>query len=79
MEPAIFFEKYLIMDDQKNSVVKELQIRSLFEKQSDYEFWKEQPFQKRLEALETLRQQYILWKYGTKQRFQRVYKIIKLS
>jgi hypothetical protein len=32
-----------------------------------------------LEALEELRMQYIIWKYGTEQGFQRVYRIVELS
>ncbi len=60
-------------------VQKTLKIVSLNDKQSDYEFWKTQSIEKRLETLEMLRQQYINWKYGTQQRFQRVYRIIELS
>ena len=56
-----------------------LRIVDLNAKQSDFAFWQTQPFYKRLEALETLRKQYIIWKHGSEQRFQRVYRIIELS
>jgi len=44
---------------------------------SDFSFWETQSFEKRLKTLEEIRQEYIVWKYGNKQRFQRVYSIIK--
>ena len=39
--------------------------------------WKTQSFEHRLKTLEEIRQEYIEWKYGNKQRFQRVYSITK--
>ena len=56
-----------------------VEIFSLKEEKSDYEFWRQQPVEKRLEALENMRQQYIKWTYGSEQGFQRVYRIIELS
>ena len=50
---------------------------SMKEAQSDFAFWQSQPPEKRLEALENIRQEYIRWKYGTQPRFQRVYRIVK--
>lgn len=47
------------------------------EKQSDFEFWQSQSYQKRLETLETIREEYHGWKYDTKPRFQRVLRIVK--
>jgi len=47
------------------------------DKHSDFLFWQSQSFEKRLETLETIRQEYISWKYDSKPRFQRVFKIIK--
>ena len=44
---------------------------------SDFSFWKTQSYEQRLKALEEIRQEYIEWKYDNKQRFQRVYSIIK--
>ncbi len=44
---------------------------------TDFHFWQSQPFEKRLETLETIRQEYISWKYASKPGFQRVLNIIK--
>lgn len=45
--------------------------------QSDYWYWKDQSYEKRLQALEEIREEYNKWKYADKPGFQRVYKIIK--
>ncbi len=47
------------------------------EKDYDSQWWMSQPPLARLEQLETIREEYNLWKYATKQRFQRVYRVIK--
>jgi len=44
---------------------------------SDFLYWQSQPFEKRLAALEEIRQEYHQWKYATEPRFQRVYTITK--
>ena len=44
---------------------------------NDFEYWQTQPFEKRLEVLEQIRQEYNSWKYDNQQRFQRVFSIIK--
>ncbi|MGB0718485.1 MAG: hypothetical protein ACPGO7_04055 [Alphaproteobacteria bacterium] len=49
------------------------------DKKSDFSFWKSQPYSRRLEALEEIRSEYIDWKYGAKQEFQRVYRVTKLK
>ena len=46
---------------------------------SDFAYWQSVPYEKRLEALENIRNEYIGWKYGSEQRFQRVYRIVKLQ
>ncbi len=55
-------------------IVKKCKIQ---EQQSDFNFWQSQSYQARLDALEQIRNDYILWKYHAEQRFQRVYSIIK--
>lgn len=60
-----------------NKVIRTIKTVSLKNQPSDLEYWKGQPVEKRLEALEEMRNQYITWKYGSQQRFQRVYKIIE--
>jgi hypothetical protein len=47
------------------------------EAQNDFAYWQTQPYEKRLATLEAIRTEYIKWKYGTQQRFQRVYTIIE--
>lgn len=47
------------------------------EQPNDYKFWQGKSAIERLEALESLRQQFYLQSDGTRSRFQRVYRIIK--
>ncbi len=56
-----------------------LKIVDLNSKENDFKFWQNQSIEKRLETLEQLRLQFIIWKYGSEQGFQRVYRIIELS
>ena len=51
--------------------------KKLRECKSDFQYWQKQPVEKRLSTLENIRREYIGWKYDNKQRFQRVYNIIK--
>jgi hypothetical protein len=58
-----------------DKVIKKINIK---EQKSDFNYWQQQPYQKRLEALEEIRQQYHQYKYNNAQpRLQRVYTIIK--
>lgn len=67
------------MNTEDNSYVDRnvVRITNLHAKENDFAYWQSQPVEKRLEALEKLRTQYILWKYGTQPGFQRVYRIVK--
>ncbi len=48
------------------------------QQKSDFSYWQKQPYEKRLEALEIIRQQYHQYQYNNAQpRLQRVYTIIK--
>jgi hypothetical protein len=47
------------------------------QQKSDFYYWQEQSYQKRLEALEQIRQEYHQYQYNVEPRFQRVYTIIK--
>lgn len=47
------------------------------EQGSDLEYWLPQPPAARLAALERIRREYHMWKYGTEPGFQRVITIIK--
>ena len=47
------------------------------EVKSDFSFWQTKPYEVRLATLESIRQEYNRWKYGTQPGFQRVYSIVK--
>ena len=47
---------------------------------SDFAFWQTKSYSERLQALEEIRREYNNWKYtDAEQRFQRVYRIVKLK
>jgi hypothetical protein len=50
---------------------------SLKSAQSDVAYWRNQPYEARLAALETIRREFHQWKYNAEPGFQRVYRIIK--
>ncbi|HEX7343488.1 MAG TPA: hypothetical protein VF398_04450 [bacterium] len=50
---------------------------NLKDKTSDFVFWQSQPPQARIDALEEIRREYHLWRYGAEPRFQRVCRIVK--
>lgn len=56
-----------------------MKIVKMGEESSDFEYWQSIPYEKRLEALETIRTEYIRWKYDSQQGLQRVYRVIKLQ
>ena len=49
----------------------------LTEEKSDYRYWVNQSVEARLDALESIREEYNNWKFNDQQRFQRVYRVIK--
>ncbi|KAA0246700.1 MAG: hypothetical protein EDM75_14765 [Chlorobiota bacterium] len=51
--------------------------KKLSDKSNDREYWLTQSVQARMDHLEQLRTEYILWKYGSYPGLQRVYSIIK--
>lgn len=57
-------------------VIKKVKINEF---KNDFNFWQNQPVEYRLGTLEDIREEYNGWKYGFKQRFQRIYTIIKRS
>ena len=65
------------MAGRERSIIKTVTKTRLSEQDSDYRFWQTQSYEKRLEALEQLRQEYAPWKYDSQPRFQRVFSIIK--
>lgn len=51
----------------------------LGEEGTDFAYWQSRPPHERLEALEDIREEYHLWKYGQEPRLQRVLTIVKRS
>jgi hypothetical protein len=49
------------------------------DKKSDAVYWRKQSYSARLAALEEIRQEYHLWRYGGEARMQKVVKIIRLK
>lgn len=49
----------------------------LHQKSSDFKFWQTQPYQFRIDTLESIRHEYNQWRFNAKQRFQRIYRIVK--
>lgn len=47
------------------------------EQGNDFEFWQTQPYEARLAVVEQIREEYNIWRYGSKQGFQRVYRVVK--
>ncbi len=47
------------------------------EQPNDFVYWQSKSYEERLDALEQIRKEYNSWRYNAKQRFQRVYRIVK--
>jgi len=62
------------MPTVNRSVVRKIK---LTEEGSDYHYWINQSVEARLDALESLREEFNNWKFNDQQRFQTVYRVIK--
>lgn len=56
------------------SIIKKYKIE---EAPTDFVYWQSRPYTERMAALETIREEYIRWRYDPQPRFQRVYRIVK--
>jgi hypothetical protein len=54
-----------------------IKILKIDEVKSDFAFWQTRPFEERLAALESIRNDYIKWAYDIQPGFQRVYRIVE--
>jgi hypothetical protein len=52
-------------------------IVKLDEVRSDFAYWQTRPYEERLAALESIRNDYLKWAYDIQPGFQRVYRIVK--
>ena len=59
------------------SIAKVVKIVKLGEQKPDSVYWRTRPPEERLTALEEIRREYHLWKYGFEPRLERVVHIIK--
>lgn len=59
------------------SLIKVVNKYKIDEQPNDFSFWQSKSYEKRIDALEQIRQEFNNWKYNAEQRVQRVYKIIK--
>jgi len=65
------------MQAETKPMTKSIRIVKLNDQKDDFTFWQSQPYETRLETLESIREEYNNWKYGSQQRFQRVYRVVK--
>ena len=65
----------------KTRTVEKVVIKTILgEEKSAFSYWQTKSYAERLAALEEIRREYNDWKYpDAKQRFQRVYRIVKLE
>jgi hypothetical protein len=59
------------------TIEKVVKIIKLGEQKPDSAYWRTRPPEERLAALEQIRREYHLWRYGAEPGFQRVVKIVK--
>ena len=62
---------------RETQIKKVIKKGKLTDKKTDSTYWRKQSYSARLAALEEIRQEYHLWRYGAEPRFQRVYTIVK--
>ena len=63
-----------------DSIEKAVTKTKIGEEQSDFAYWQTKTYAERLAALEEIRREYNNWKYtDAEQRFQRVYRVVKLK
>ena len=60
-----------------NRIAKIVTKRPLKDRSSNFAYWQSQPYAARIEALEEIRREYHLWKYGAEPKFQKIYSIVK--
>ena len=61
---------------EERGIAKVVRRSHLREETSDFEYWQSQPPAARLAALEEIRREYHLWRYGSEPPFERVARVI---
>ena len=60
-----------------DNIARTVRIVKLGEQGTDFAYWQAQSYAARLQALEQIRREYHLWKYGVEPGFYRVCAIVK--
>ena len=47
------------------------------EQPNDFSYWQTKSYEERLDVLEQIRKEYILWRYNAEPGLQRIYRIVK--
>ena len=64
----------------EKKIAKVISKTKIGEQKSDFAYWQTKTYAERLAALEEIRREYNNWKYtDAEQRFQRVYRVVKLK
>lgn len=63
--------------NSKGKVARVVTRVKMSEQGNDFAYWQTRPYAERISTLEELRHGYMIWKYGSIPRFQRVYRIVK--
>jgi len=63
--------------ERTKGIRKTVRKTKLGDKKTDAAYWRRRSYAARLAALEEIRQEYHLWRYGAEPRFQRVYTVVK--
>ena len=65
---------------KEKSIEKVVTKTNLSQQKSDFAYWQTKSYAERLAALEEIRREYNNWKYtDAEQRFQRIYRVVKLK
>jgi hypothetical protein len=76
LSPHGVYNKKILMPNSR-TIEKVVTKTTLENAPTDFAYWQSQPPMARLAALEQIRREYHLWKYGSEPRFERVYRIVK--
>ena len=63
--------------NKKGKIAKVVKVVQLKDKNTDFDYWRQQSVIDRLETIEEIRLEYHSWRYGGEPRLQRVCSIVK--
>jgi hypothetical protein len=62
--------------EESNRIVRQVVKRALMDRTTDFVYWQSRPFEERLAALEEIRREFHVWRFGAEPRFQRVLEVV---